>query len=458
MDMLKGSLWDKILIFTLPIAASSILQQLFNSADVAVVGRFAGSGSLAAVGSNSQVISLIINVFLGLSVGANVVISNLLGEGKNKNIQDAVHTAISVSLISGFGLIFLGFILARPILTLMGTPDDVIESAILYLRIYFAGMPFIMVYNFGSAILRSKGDTQRPLYALIVAGVLNLVLNLVFVICFKMDVAGVGLATLISNALSSVLVLYFLMREKGDLHLDWRKLTINRDYLIRMIKIGVPAGLQGMVFNFSNVMIQGAINGFGASAMAGSAAGQNYEFFSFYIVSAFNQTTVTFMSQNIGAGQYDRCKKIFRICWLYSVAIMGIMVVLFVVFRKFFVGLCTVDPLAIKYGCIRILVVETFDCLICNYELGASALRAMGHSLLPAIQTIFGVCVLRVVWILTIFAHFKAILEPLQAFAVLMAVYPVSWIITGPVVLTTYFVMRKKTVAYLVNSKKEGAL
>ena len=445
MDMLKGSLWDKILIFTLPIAASSILQQLFNSADVAVVGHFAGSQALAAVGSNSQVISLIINVFLGLSVGANVVIANLLGEGKTKNIREAVHTAISVSFISGFVLIFVGFVLARPILTLMGTPEDVLESAIFYLRIYFAGMPFIMLYNFGSAILRSKGDTQRPLYALIVAGVLNLVLNLIFVICFKMNVGGVGLATLISNAISSILVLIFLLREKSELRVDLRKLCINRTYLLRMIKIGVPAGLQGMVFNFSNVLIQGAINGFGSSAMAGSAAGQNYEFFTFYVVSAFNQTTVTFTSQNMGARQYDRCKKIFKLCWLYSVSIVAVMLTLFVVFREFFVGLCTVDPLAIEYGCIRILVVETFDCLICNYEIGASAMRAMGHSLLPAVETIFGVCVLRIVWILTVFAHFKKILEPLESFAVLMAVYPVSWIITGPLVLGTYFVIRKKT-------------
>ena len=444
MDMLKGSLWDKIILFSLPIAASSILQQLFNSADVAVVGKFAGSLALAAVGCNSQVISLIINVFLGLSVGANVIIANLMGAGKVKDIQDAVHTAITVSLLSGLGLIGVGYILARPILSCMGTPDDVLESAILYLRIYFAGMPFIMLYNFGSAILRSKGDTKRPLYALIVSGVVNLILNLFFVVVCKMSVAGVGIATLISNAISSVMVIVFLMREKGELNVDFHKLHINRQYLIWMMKIGVPAGLQGMVFNFANIVIQGAINGFGASAMAGSAAEQNYEFFTYYVVSAFNQSMVTFISQNHAAGQYERCKKIFRICWVYSVGIIGFMVVFFVGFRHAFIGLCTTDPVAIEYGVCRMIVVESFDCLICNYELGASALRGMGHSLLPAIEVIFGVCLLRMVWIFSVFAHFKAILEPIKAFAVLMAVYPVSWIITGPLVLFTYLAIRKK--------------
>jgi putative MATE family efflux protein len=442
--MLKGSLWDKILIFTLPIAASSILQQLFNSADLAVAGRFAGSQALAAVGSNSQVISIIINVFLGLSVGANVVIGNFIGEGKLKNIQDAVHTAIAVSLISGFALIFVGFFLARPILTAMGTPDDVLESAILYLRIYFAGMPFIMIYNFASAVLRSKGDTLRPLLALLLGGALNVVLNLVFVIVFKMAVSGVAVATLISNAVSGTIVTVCLMKEKGELHLDFKKLHINRHYLIMMIKIGVPSGLQGMVFNLSNIIIQSSINSFGSSAMAGSASGQLYEFYTFYVVGAFNQAVVSFTSQNIGAKNFKRCKEVFRYCWFYSVIIMAVMVSVFIIFKEFFIGVCTKDPLAIKYGIIRLLVVETFDCLICNYELSASALRAMGYSMLPAIETIFGVCVIRIIWVLTVFAHYKAILAPEQAFAVLMAVYPVSWLITGPMVMGTYHVLRKK--------------
>ncbi len=444
--MLNGPLLGKIILFTLPIAASSILQQLFNSADVAIVGRFAekGTQAVAAVGSNSNVISLIINLFLGLSVGANVIIGNLLGQGNKKNIQEAVHTAISVSLITGIALIFIGFFIAKPILTLMSTPEDVIDYAVLYLRIYFTGMPFFMLYNFGSAVLRTKGDTQRPLYSLFISGIINVLLNLLLVIGFHMDVAGVAIATVVSQAVSGLLVLFFLVTDNSELKVDLRKLSVNRTYLIRMIKIGVPAGLQGIVFNLSNVIIQSAINGFGSSAMAGSAAELNYEYYSFYVVGAFNQATVTFTSVNFGAEKIDRCKKIFRYCLTSSILITGVMVFFFVFFRHFFIGIYTVDPVAIKYGVIRMLAVESFDCLINTYEIGASTLRAMGHSLLPTIETIFCVCVFRVIWIYTVFAHYKEILSPLNAFGVLTLVYPASWILAGSVVLSTYFTIRKK--------------
>lgn len=446
-DMLNASLWDKILLFTLPIAASSILQQLFNSADLAVVGRFAGSQAVAAVGSNAPVINLIINIFVGLSVGANVVIGNLLGRKNEQGSRDAAHTAIFVSIISGFILIAIGFFSARPILLLMGTPDDVLEYAVVYLRIYFAGMPFVMLYNFGSAILRSKGDTKRPLYSLILGGALNVIFNLIFVVVFHLDVAGVALATVISNIVSSFLVLYFLMNEELCIRIDLKKLKIHRDYLIQMIKIGVPAGLQGMVFSLSNIVIQSAINSFGASAMAGSAAELNYEYYTFFVVSGFNQTTVSFTSQNFGARNIERCKKIYRLCMLYSVGIVGLMVFAFVVFRNFFIGIYTVDPVAIEYGVLRMLIVESFDCLIATYEISASTLRAMGHSLLPAIETIFGVCLLRVIWVYTVFGYFRNTLDSLNSFGVLMAVYPVSWVITGCIVVSTYFYIRKKEFA-----------
>ena len=443
-DMLNGSLWDKILLFALPIAASSILQQLFNSADLAVVGRFAGSEAVAAVGSNAPVINLIINIFLGLSVGANVVIGNLLGRGNFSASRNAANTAICVAGVSGFLLIFVGFFIARPVLLMMGTPDDVIDYAVEYLRIYFGGMPFVMLYNFGSAILRSKGDTKRPLYSLILAGVINFVLNLILVIIFKLDVAGVAIATVISNVVCSILVLYFLMNEENSIRISFKELKIHRVYLIQMIKIGVPAGLQGMVFSFSNVVIQSAINSFGASAMAGSAAELNYEYYSFFVVSAFNQATVSFTSQNFGAGNVNRCKAIYRICMAFSIGISAVMVIAFVIFRAFFIGIYTVDPIAIEYGMLRMLVVESFDCLINTYEISASSLRAMGYSLLPAIETVFGVCVLRIAWIYTVFAYYRKLLAPLQAFGVLTAVYPVSWVITGSIVMSTYFVIRHK--------------
>ena len=445
-DMLNGPLLGKILLFALPIAASSILQQLFNSADVAIVARFAENKTqaVAAIGSNGNVISFIINLFLGISVGANVIIGNLLGQGNKKNIQDAVHTAITVSLISGTALVFIGFFIAKPILILMSTPEDVLDYAVLYLRIYFSGMPFFMLYNFGSAVLRTKGDTKRPLYSLFFSGIINVVLNFLLVILLHMDVAGVAIATVVSQAVSGLLVLSFLINEKTELKVDLRKLHINHEYLTRMIKIGIPAGLQGIVFNISNITIQSAINGFGSSAMAGSAAELNFEYFSFYVVSAFNQTTVTFTSINFGAEKIDRCKKIFRCCMVSSVVITGIMVTFFVLFREFFIGLYTIDPVAIKYGVLRMLAVETFDCLINTYEIGASTLRAMGHSLLPTIETIFGVCVFRVMWIFTVFAHFKKTLPPLEAFGTLMLVYPASWILAGSIVLSTYFIIRRK--------------
>lgn len=445
-DMLNGPLLGKILLFALPIAASSILQQLFNSADVAIVARFAENKTqaVAAIGSNGNVISFIINLFLGISVGANVIIGNLLGQGNKKNIQDAVHTAITVSLISGTALVFIGFFIAKPILILMSTPEDVLDYAVLYLRIYFSGMPFFMLYNFGSAVLRTKGDTKRPLYSLFFSGIINVVLNLLLVILLHMDVAGVAIATVVSQAVSGLLVLSFLINERTELKVDLRKLHINHEYLTRMIKIGIPAGLQGIVFNISNITIQSAINGFGSSAMAGSAAELNFEYFSFYVVSAFNQTTVTFTSINFGAEKIDRCKKIFRCCMVSSVVITGIMVTFFVLFREFFIGLYTIDPVAIKYGVLRMLAVETFDCLINTYEIGASTLRAMGHSLLPTIETIFGVCVFRVMWIFTVFAHFKKTLPPLEAFGTLMLVYPASWILAGSIVLSTYFIIRRK--------------
>ena len=321
MDMLNGSIFDKILLFALPLAISSILQQLFNSVDVAVVGRFASSEALAAVGSNSSVISLLINLFVGISVGANVVIANYIGQGKTEKIQDAVHTVMIVSLISGVFLLVLGLMIARPILEIMGTPENVIDLAVLYLHIYFLGMPFLMIYNFGAAVLRSKGDTKRPLYCLIISGVINACLNLLFVIVFKLSVAGVAIATVIADGVSAVLIIYFLMNEEETIRLRLNKLKIKKSELIKVIKIGVPAGLQGVVFSVSNVCIQTAINSFGSDAVAGSATELNFEYFTYFTISAFVQAAVTFTSQNYGARNFKRCKKIFVYSMISSVVI-----------------------------------------------------------------------------------------------------------------------------------------
>ena len=305
-DMLHGSLFDKMLMFAMPLAACSILQQLFNSVGTAVVGRFASSEALAAVGSNSSVIALMVTLFSGISLGSNVVIANYIGQNDTKRIPRVVHTAVSLALLSGVFLLILGQFVAHPILLLMGAPKDIIHLATLYLRIYFLGMPFFMLYDFGASILRSIGDTRRPMYALIVSGVVNVILNLLFVVVFHMGVAGAGLATVGANATSAVQILYFLTHEELPIRLSFKSLTIDRDAVSKILKIGVPAGLQGMVFSLANVCIQSGINSFGAGGIAGSAVELNYEYFAYYLVNAFAQTVVTFTGQNYGAGKPER--------------------------------------------------------------------------------------------------------------------------------------------------------
>ena len=437
MDMLNGSIFDKILLFALPLAISSILQQLFNSVDVAVVGRFASSEALAAVGSNSSVISLLINLFVGISVGANVVIANYIGQGKTEKIQDAVHTVMIISLISGVFLLVLGLMIARPILEIMGTPENVIDLAVLYLHIYFLGMPFLMIYNFGAAVLRSKGDTKRPLYCLIISGVINACLNLLFVIVFKLSVAGVAIATVIADGVSAVLIIYFLMNEEETIRLRLNKLKIKKSELIKVIKIGVPAGLQGVVFSVSNVCIQTAINSFGSDAVAGSATGLNFENFTYFTISAFVQAAVTFTSQNYGARNFKRCKKIFVYSMISSVVICGLMSAIFVVGRDFFAEIYTTDKAVLEYASIRMVHVLLFECLASSYEIGGAALRGLGYSMTPAVLTVLGSCVFRLIWIYTVFNKFRS-------FEMLMNVYPVSWIITGIAVLIAYAIVRKK--------------
>ena len=328
-DMLHGPLLMKILMFALPLAASSVLQQLFNSVDVAVVGRFASSEALAAVGSNAPVISLLINLFIGISMGANAVISNHIGQNNNEGIKKSINTVALVSVISGIFLLFLGLVVARPILTLMDTPNSVLDMAVDYLRIYFLGMPFFMIFNFGSAILRSVGDTKRPLYILIVAGIVNTILNLIFVICFKMGVVGVAIATSVSNAVSAWLIIRILLKEQEPYRLTLKHVKIEWQELKRMLVIGVPAGVQGMVFSFSNVIVQSTINGYGSDAIAGSAAALNFEFYCYFVVAAFNGAAISFIGQNYGAGKIERVKRIFWLCMWLSVVFCGSLNLLF---------------------------------------------------------------------------------------------------------------------------------
>lgn len=437
MDMIHGSLWNKILLFALPLAASSILQQLFNSVDTAVVGRFASSQALAAVGSNSSLISLMINLFLGVSLGSNVVIAHYIGQGSEKNIKAAVHTAILVAVLCGFFVLLLGQVIARPVLLLMGTPEDVIDLAVLYLRIYLLGMPCIMLYDFGASILRSTGDSKRPLYALIAAGIINTILNLILVIGFGMGVSGVAIATVISNMVSSGIVLYILLHEQDPIRVELGQLSIVPKELKKILVIGIPAGLQGMMFSIANVCIQSAINSFGSNAIAGSAAALNFEFFAYFIVNAFAQTTVTFTSQNYGAGEVGRCKKIFRLNMVFSLIFCGMLSAVFVLGRGFFLRLYTTDEAVLVFATQRLLIATTLELLTSTYEISAGAMRGLGHSLLPAIITCVGSCLLRLVWIATA-------CRLVHDFSLLMIIYPISWVITGTAMLTAYFCIRKK--------------
>ncbi len=430
-DMLHGPLLMKILVFALPLAASSILQQLFNSVDVAVVGRFASSEALAAVGSNAPVISLLINLFTGISMGANVIISNHIGQRDERSIRQAVNTIGMVSIISGLLLLVIGIAVSRPILTMMDTPPDVLDMAVTYLRIFFLGIPFFMIFDFGSAILRSRGDTRRPLYILVIAGIVNTVLNLIFVICFHMGVAGVAIATGIANAVSAILIIRLLMREPEPYRLHLKDMRIKWIELRRMMQIGIPAGLQGMVFSISNVLLQSAINGYGSSAIAGSAAALNFEYYCYFLISAFNGAAISFIGQNYGAGKNDRVRRIFWICMGLGFVSCAGLNMLFVLNGHFFLNLFSTSESVHHYGMIRMKVALATQSIACSYEIAGSALRGMGKSMTPTLLTIFGTCFLRIGWVF--------LLCPLHpGFTFLLTVYPVSWIVTGLLVGTAY--------------------
>lgn len=436
-DMLHGPLLMKILIFSLPLAASSVLQQLFNSVDVAVVGHFASSQALAAVGSNAPVISLMINLFLGVSMGANVIISNHIGQKDNKKIHEAVNTVGMVAIISGILLMIIGVAAAKPILTLMGTPADVLPLAVTYLRIFFLGIPFFLIFDFGSAILRSMGDTRRPLYILIIAGIVNTVLNLVFVIVFHMSVAGVAIATGIANAVSAALIIRLLVKEKEPFKLHLREIAIEWGELKRMLMIGVPAGLQGMIFSFSNVLVQTAINSHGADAIAGSAAALNFEYYCYFVISAFDGAAITFIGQNYGAGLKDRVKRIYWICMGLSVVGCGVMNLLFVWQSHFFLDFFSTDPGVQKFGTIRMDIVLAWQFIASSYEISASALRGMGKSMLPTLLTIFGTCLLRICWVYIVCPIWNS-------FDTIMLIYPISWIATGIMVCTAFYITARR--------------
>lgn len=437
MDMCNGPVLKKILIFSIPLMLSGVLQLLFNAADIIVVGRFAGSQSLAAVGSTTALINLLINIFIGLSVGANVVVARAYGGRRDKDVSEAVHTAIAVSIVSGVILIVMGFVFSKLMLELMGTPDDVIDKAVLYMRIYFAGMPVVMLYNFGSAILRAVGDTRRPLYFLSIAGAVNIVLNLFFVIVMNLDVAGVALATVISQCISAGLVLRCLAKSEGGLKLELSKIKIHRKKMLQIFKIGLPAGMQGAIFSVSNVLIQSSVNSFGSIAMAGNAASANIEGFVYNAMNAVYQTNLSFTSQNIGGKKYTRVNRILFAC-LGTVTVVGMILG----FGAYAIGdelllIYSTDPEVIRFGMLRMSIIATtyFTCGWMDTMVGS--LRGMGYSVLPMIVSLTGACGLRILWIFTIFAQQRTLTS-------LYISYPVSWVITAGVHMLCYFLIKRK--------------
>ena len=437
MDMLNGGLAGKLILFSIPLAFSSILQQLFNSADVAVVGRFAGDRQLAAVGSCVALVGIFVNLIVGLSVGPNAALANLIGQRKRNKISGMLHTIFAFGLILGVVLLAIGMLSARFILEISGTPESVMNLALLYIRIYFFGIPFMVIYNFGSATLRSFGDTRRPMYYLIASGIVNVILNLFLVICLKLGVAGVAIATVISNVLSASCVVIYLHKRQDEFQLRFHELKINGADLKKVLVIGIPAGIQGAIFSVSNVFIQSGINSFGEDAIAGSSLALNFEYFTYDIAAAFAQAAVTFTSQNYGAGNLKRCKKIFGLCLLFGFGFTEILSVIFLIWADFFVGIYTTSSAVAAYAIIRMVHVCSLEGLTASYEVESAALRGMGKSLEPSIITIIGTVVFRMIWMVTVFRMFPT-------YEMLMNVYIASWVFTGGAIFIVYLHHMKK--------------
>lgn len=437
MDMCNGPIFKKLLIFALPLMLSGILQLLFNAADIVVVGKFTGSHALAAVGSTGALINLFVNVFIGFSIGTNVLVAQYFGARDEKNVQETVHTSIFLGIVGGFILIVAGIVFAKPMLEWMDTPDNVLEHAVLYMRIYFVGMPAMLVYNFGAAILRAIGDTKRPLYYLLSAGVINVVLNLFFVIVLDMGVAGVAAATVASQVVSAVLIVRCLMQSEGIYRLNLHELKLHRKKLVRIVQIGLPAGLQGAVFSLSNVLIQSSVNSFGSVAMAGNTAAGNIEGFVYTSMNAIYQTALSFTSQNVGGGRQDRIPKIIFQCMAIVIVIGAVMGNLAYQCGPFLLGIYSSDPEVIQFGMSRMQIICQWYFLCGIMDVAVGILRGLGYSVIPMLVSLTGACGLRVLWIFTVFAWKHSLF-------VLYLSYPITWIVTFTVHLICLLVIWKR--------------
>lgn len=436
-DMCNGTIMDKLISFALPLMLSGMLQLMFNAVDIIVVGRFSGSRALAAVGSTTALINVFTNLFIGISLGANVLAARFYAAGKEKEMSDTVHTAIAIAIISGLIMAFVGLVFSKGALELMDTPEDVIGQAALYMRIYFIGMPFFMLYNYGAAVLRAVGDTKRPLMFLIVSGCINAVLNLILVIGFSLSVVGVAVATVISQMISCILVLRCLYKSEGSYQLRFSKLKINKKYMIQIFQVGVPAGIQSTVINFSNVLLQSSVNSFGSVAMAGYTAANNILGFLYQSINSVTQACMSFTSQNYGVGKYKRMDRVLADCMILTVAVSLIFGCSAYFFGNYILRIYTSDAEVIKCG-LEILSITTVPYFLCGImDLFPGALRGMGYSAVPMILSVIGTVGMRVLWIYVVF--------PLnRSLYVLFISYPASWGITIVMQVICYIFVRKK--------------
>lgn len=449
MDMCSGPLFGKILMFSFPIMAMNVLQLLFNTADMVVVGHFSGSEALAAVGSTGSIINLIVNLFMGLSVGTSVVVARCFGAGQMDDVSRAVHTSIAVSIVGGLAVMAAGLALCKPLLVVMGTPSDIMDLAVLYMRIYFLSAPASMIFNFGAAILRAVGDSRRPMDYLVITGVLHVGFNLFFVIVLHMNVAGVAWATVISQYLAVLLIGNCLLRYEGAIRFVPRQLGIDREKMKDIIRIGLPAGLQGLLFSVSNVMIQSGINSFGSTMVAASSAANNIENYIGTTMNAYYNSAITFTAQNVGAKKYERIDAIAKVCTVLIFATWILLGGALMLFGRNLLSIFTTDPEVIKLGMLRlhIILVAYFTCGTMNVFPGLS--RGMGYSILPMLCTLVGACLMRIVWLVTIFAW-----HPTEV--VLFACYPVTWALAGMGQVAIFFYaryrLRKRAVALQANA------
>lgn len=438
LDMLNGSIWNKLPVFALPIAATGILEQLFNASDIAIVGNFAQTdktAAVAAVGANSPIIGLILNLFIGIALGANVVIANAIGRDDKQTVQKAVHTSMVVSVIGGVLVAIIGELIAEPLLTALNVPNDVLELALLYLRIYFLGMPVILLYNFEAAIFRSIGETKMPLIALTLSGILNVLLNLFFVIVLKMSVNGVATATVLANVVSAGILYVKLVKSDKYIKVEFKKLRIDGKVFAKIMQIGLPAGIQSAVFAVANIVIQGAINSLGTVVIAASSAAFNIEIIAYNVMNSFSQACTTFVGQNFGANKLDRCKKTLFLCLIEDAIASGTAILIVLITGKFLLSIFNNNPEVIEIGYTRLVIIFIAYIFSMLYEVMSGYLRGFGFSLVPAILTTVGVCVLRIIWINTVFPANRT-------FVTIMTAYPVSLATTAVLIFIALIIYR----------------